>query len=87
MDADLEPIYDDRDERAGVKFNDADLIGLPLRVTVSARSLKNGGLEFKRRDKANRWMVPLEEGLAAVQSELKKLHQDLLDRFEVLSGG
>lgn len=87
MDADLEPIYDDRDERAGVKFNDADLIGLPLRVTVSARSLQNDGLEFKRRDQEERWIVPLEEGLAAVRFELKKLHQDLLDRFEPNLGG
>ena len=56
--AGLEPLFDDRDERAGVKFNDADLIGLPLRVTVSARSLQNGGFEFKRRDTDERWIVP-----------------------------
>lgn len=86
IEAGLEPVYDDRDERAGVKFNDADLIGLPLRVTVSARSLKNGGLEFKLRNKADRWIVPLEDGLAEVQSELKKLHQELQDRFEALLG-
>ena len=77
----LEPIYDDRDERAGVKFNDADLIGLPLRVTVSARSLQNGGLEFKRRDQDERWIVPLEEGLNAIQSELEKMRQELQNRF------
>jgi len=81
VDAGLEPIYDDRDERAGVKFNDADLIGLPLRVTVSSRSLKNGGLEFKRRDGDERWIVPLEKGLEVIQSELDKMHQDLLDQF------
>ncbi len=39
---DLEPLVDDREESAGVKFNDADLIGCPLRVTVSERALKNG---------------------------------------------
>ena len=86
VEAGLEPIYDDRDERAGVKFNDADLIGLPLRVTVSARSLQNGGLEFKRRDREERWIVPLEEGLDAVQSELKKMCKELLDRFEAHLG-
>jgi prolyl-tRNA synthetase len=81
--AGLEPLYDDRDERAGVKFNDADLIGLPLRVTVSHRSLKNGGLEFKRRDKDERWIVPLAEGVGAVQEQLDKLHDELRNRFDL----
>jgi prolyl-tRNA synthetase len=65
--AGLEPLYDDRDERAGVKFNDADLVGIPLRVTVSARSLQNGGFEFKRRDGDERWIVPLEEAVKAIK--------------------
>ncbi len=81
IEAGLEPLYDDRDERAGVKFNDADLIGLPLRVTVSARALKKGGLEFKRRDQDARWIVPLEEGLPAIQAELEQMHQKLAERF------
>jgi prolyl-tRNA synthetase len=82
IEAGLEPLYDDRDERAGVKFNDADLIGLPLRVTVSSRSLNNSGFEFKRRDRDDRWIVPLEEGLKTVQSELEKMRHELLDRFQ-----
>jgi prolyl-tRNA synthetase len=49
--AGVEVLYDDREERAGVKFNDADLIGIPLRLTVSKRSLEQGGAEFKRRDR------------------------------------
>ena len=40
--AGIEVLYDDRDERAGVKFNDADLLGMPIRLTVGARGLKNG---------------------------------------------
>ena len=80
--AGLEPLYDDRDERAGVKFNDADLIGLPLRVTVSARSLQNGGLEFKRRDQDERWIVPFADAIQAVQSEVNTLEKDLEERFE-----
>ncbi len=84
--AGLEPIYDDRDERAGVKFNDADLIGLPLRVTVSSRSLKNGGLEFKRRAGDERWIVPVEDGLDTIQAELAKMHEELLARFETHLG-
>ena len=42
-------LYDDRDERAGVKFNDADLLGIPLRVAVGERGLKAGTVEDKRR--------------------------------------
>ena len=45
----FELLYDDRDERAGVKFYDADLIGLPVRITVGARSLSAGGVEIKSR--------------------------------------
>ncbi len=82
MEAGLEPIFDDRDERAGVKFNDADLLGMPLRVTVSERSLKQGGLEFKRRDRDARWVVPLAEGLDAVRETLDALHQELAERFD-----
>lgn len=47
--AGIEPLYDDRLESPGVKFADADLIGLPLRLTISERSLKAGGVELKER--------------------------------------
>jgi prolyl-tRNA synthetase len=58
--AGIEVLYDDREEPSpGVKFNDADLIGLPLRITVSARSLEQGGVEHKRRSGAERQIVPL----------------------------
>ncbi len=42
----MEALIDDRDERAGVKFNDADLIGLPLRINVGGRTLKEGKVEI-----------------------------------------
>ena len=71
--AGVEVLYDDRDERPGVKFKDADLIGLPVRLTVSDRSLKAGGAEFKRRDQAERAIVPLAETVARVQAELAAL--------------
>lgn len=45
----IEVLYDDRDERAGVKFNDADLLGIPLRLTIGARGVKNGVAELKLR--------------------------------------
>ena len=52
-------LYDDRDESAGIKFNDADLIGLPLRVVVSERGIKNNTLELKRRATGEVTSVPL----------------------------
>ncbi len=69
--AGFDVLYDDREEPSpGVKFNDADLIGLPLRVTVSARSLEQGGVELKRRDQDARRIVPLAETLSTLRSEL-----------------
>jgi prolyl-tRNA synthetase len=72
--AGFEVLYDDREESSpGVKFNDADLIGLPLRVTVSARSLEQGGVELKRRDQAERRIVPLAELGSVLRSEMDLL--------------
>ena len=59
--AGLTVLFDDRDERAGVKFNDADLIGPPLRVTVGERGLKEGMVELKRRDSSEKDLVPVEK--------------------------
>ncbi|MHB8573699.1 MAG: proline--tRNA ligase [Dehalococcoidia bacterium] len=65
--AGIEPLYDDRDEAAGVKFNDADLLGMPIRLTVSPRSLKAGSVEFKLRRGPESELVPLEEAVARVR--------------------
>jgi prolyl-tRNA synthetase len=54
-------LFDDRDERAGVKFNDADLIGCPLRVTVGEKALQNGMVELKKRNTQNTEMILLEQ--------------------------
>jgi prolyl-tRNA synthetase len=51
--AGVEVLWDDRDERPGVKFKDADLIGLPLRVTVGAKALASGHVEVKARTEAD----------------------------------
>jgi prolyl-tRNA synthetase len=45
----IEVLFDDRDERAGVKFKDADLMGIPLRLTISEKTLAQGSVEFKLR--------------------------------------
>jgi prolyl-tRNA synthetase len=64
--ADFDVFYDDRDERPGVKFKDADLLGFPIRVNVGGRALKEGNVEIvTRRDKKVR-AVPRAEAVAAV---------------------
>jgi prolyl-tRNA synthetase len=71
--AGIEVLYDDRDESPGVKFNDSDLIGLPIRLTVSERALAQGGVEMKLRSQAEKSIVPLNEMAARIRSELAAL--------------
>lgn len=61
-------LCDDRDESAGVKFADADLIGCPVRLTVSRRSLEAGGVELKARAEKERQIVPLNSLMGALAS-------------------
>ncbi len=75
--ASIEALYDDRQESPGVKFNDADLIGIPIRLTVSARARQAGGIEFKRRDQAEKQIVADDEVIAFVQKTLRLLYQEL----------
>jgi prolyl-tRNA synthetase len=55
----VEVLYDDRDESPGVKFADADLLGMPLRLTVSPRTLEKDSIELKRRTESETALVPL----------------------------
>ncbi len=71
--AGIEVLLDDRQESPGVKFNDADLIGLPIRLTVAERALKQGGVEFKRRDRDEKTIIPLGEVQARVRAELDSM--------------
>ncbi len=64
--AGLDVLYDDRDLSPGVMFADADLIGVPLRVTVSARSLESGGVEVKWRHEKDRQVIPLGQALSQI---------------------
>ena len=57
----IEVLYDDRDETVGVKLNDADLLGFPLRIVVSARNIKSGNVEVSFRRSGDALMLPLEE--------------------------
>jgi prolyl-tRNA synthetase len=77
QDAGLSVLYDDREEGSpGVKFNDADLLGMPLRVTVSPRSIENGGAEIKRRTEKDTRIVALGEVAPAVRAELGRQRAD-----------
>jgi prolyl-tRNA synthetase len=78
--ANVEVLYDDRDERAGVKFNDADLIGIPIRLTVSKRSLEAGGIEFKLRHSAERVVIPEEEIVSYVQGQIEALQAEIAEK-------
>ncbi|MDY6848002.1 MAG: proline--tRNA ligase [Geoalkalibacter sp.] len=70
--AGVEVLLDDRDERPGFKFKDADLVGIPLRVTVGARGLKDGQVEFKERAGGEVRMLPLGEAAAEVAEQVRK---------------
>lgn len=80
--AGLEALYDDRDESAGVKFNDADLIGIPLRITCGKRGLERGEVELKRRAEAEKRNVPLDEIVAVVQAEIAALTNALVAKVQ-----
>ena len=67
----IEALYDDREETAGVKFNDADLLGMPLRVTVSPRALEKGALEVKRRTEKESELVPRQEALGRIRAAIE----------------
>ena len=63
-------LMDDRDGRAGVKFNDADLIGPPVRVTVGERGLQNNSVELKKRTEKESFVVPLTDVVSQIQQIL-----------------
>jgi len=74
--ADVDVLYDDRDQSAGVKFADADLIGVPLRLTLSGRSLQRGGVELKGRERDEVRVLPLDDVVAAVREERGRLRAE-----------
>ncbi len=79
--AGIEVLYDDRDESPGVKFNDADLIGLPIRLTVGERALKQGGVEFKLRNQTEKTIVPFDQLTAHIQAQIQILESELCARM------
>ncbi len=65
--AGIEALYDDRDKTAGEKFADADLVGIPLRIVVSKKTLEKGSVEVKRREESEVQMVPFSDVVALLK--------------------
>ena len=73
--AGIEVLLDDRDERPGVKFNDMDLIGFPIRITVGEKNLPN--VEVKLRNAAEPEMIPLDEASSKVAAMVRSAIEEL----------
>jgi prolyl-tRNA synthetase len=76
--AGMEVLLDDREERPGVQFNDADLIGLPVRLTISEKSLARGGIEIKVRTDSEAAIVSEADLVSHVGEVLDRLRRELL---------
>jgi len=69
--AGVETLIDDRDERAGVKFADADLVGYPFQIVVGKRGVASGVVEVKERATGERTEVPIEEAVAGLAARIE----------------
>ncbi len=67
LENDIEVLYDDRDDSAGVKFADADLFGIPYRVVVSEKTLAQDSVEIKKRTEKEAKLVKMDEFMAKVK--------------------
>jgi len=76
-DAGVETVIDDRDERAGIKFADADLIGWPYQIVVGKRGVAEGVVELKSRSAGERIEVPIDEAVSRVTAHLLRDKQAL----------
>jgi prolyl-tRNA synthetase len=68
----IDVLLDDRDERPGIKFKDADLIGIPLRVTVGKNAVEKRQLDIKERKGGDAQQVAVDEAVAAVERRLNR---------------
>lgn len=69
----IEVLFDDREESAGVKFADADLIGIPIRIVIGERGLQDGKIEVKKRSEDESIMIPLDELTKYVDSIISSM--------------
>lgn len=79
--AGIEVLFDDRPERAGVKFNDADLLGLPLWLTLGRRMLQQDAVEVKARASGELRQEPLAGAVAAVCDELDRMRTEIVSQI------
>ena len=77
LDHDIDVLLDDRDERAGVKFKDADLLGTPVRVIVGLKGVKKGQIEIKLRSESENINVPVKDVSAIIREKMKALYDSL----------
>jgi len=77
LDHDIDVLLDDRDERAGVKFKDADLLGTPLRVIVGLKGVKKGQIETKLRAESESINAPAKDASAIIREKVKALYDSL----------
>lgn len=75
--AGLEVLYDDRDARPGVQFADADLLGIPIRIIVGERNLKDGNVEWKRRDTGDSGTIPVSDAAQTIAEWVRRVVQDV----------
>jgi prolyl-tRNA synthetase len=78
--AGIDMLLDDREATPGVKFNDADLLGLPIRLTMGPRSLKQGVVELKFRTEADVRAIPLDAVIPTLKTEIERLLKESRDR-------
>jgi len=71
LEAGIEVVLDDRDERAGVKFMDADLIGYPIRITVGKKTLTNGTVDIRYRKTKDETALPVEDVVGVVRKFIR----------------
>ena len=74
LDIKVDTLLDDRDERAGVKFNDADLLGIPIRVTVGVKGIKGGQVEIKLRSETESFFVPINNAASSIKEKMEALN-------------
>ncbi len=77
IDAGLEVLLDDRNDSPGVKFNDADLIGIPIRVTVSKRAVQENTIEVKLRSEAEKQVVNWDDAVGSITEQKNNLENEI----------
>ena len=78
----VEVIYDDRDVRPGAMFSDADLLGVPVRVVVSPRNMKEGNVEIVTRDKRFKFMVEKDQAQEKIFELIDTLKNEIMEKVE-----